>query len=41
MPARDRDDGRGLWLMARLSDSLTVATGPAGTTVIIVVRLPD
>ncbi|MEU5864040.1 MULTISPECIES: ATP-binding protein [unclassified Nonomuraea] len=41
MPARDRDHGRGLWLMAELSDSLTVTTGPAGTTVVIVVRLQD
>ncbi|MEO3876536.1 ATP-binding protein [Nonomuraea sp. B12E4] len=39
MPGRTGVRGRGLWLMARLSDMLTLSTGPAGTTVVVVIRL--
>ncbi|MGR6919951.1 ATP-binding protein [[Actinomadura] parvosata] len=39
-PSLDRSNGRGLWLMAQLSDMLMLETGPTGTTVVIAIRLP-
>jgi anti-sigma regulatory factor (Ser/Thr protein kinase) len=35
------DTGRGLWLAAQLADELTIVTENGGTTVSIMMRLPD
>lgn len=32
--------GRGLWLVRALTDDFSVASGPAGTTITVAVRLP-
>jgi len=34
------NDGRGLWIIRRLSDSLHVSSGPVGATITATVRLP-
>ncbi|MEV4626027.1 ATP-binding protein [Micromonospora sp. NPDC049523] len=39
-PPPDTIGGWGLWLARRLSDEITVQTGPAGTTVRIIAALP-
>jgi serine/threonine-protein kinase RsbW len=38
-PPVSATDGRGLWLVSRLCDDVTIITGPAGTTVRIVAML--
>jgi serine/threonine-protein kinase RsbW len=38
-PPVSATDGRGLWLVSRLCDDVSIATGPAGTTVRIAAML--
>jgi anti-sigma regulatory factor (Ser/Thr protein kinase) len=38
-PPVSATDGRGLWLVSRLCDDVSIATGPAGTTVRIAAAL--
>jgi anti-sigma regulatory factor (Ser/Thr protein kinase) len=40
LPAPSQLGGRGIWLIRRLTDGAAFATGPAGTTVLMVMRLP-
>ncbi|WP_113700457.1 ATP-binding protein [Nonomuraea lactucae] len=40
LPAPSELGGRGIWLIRRLTDGAAFATGPAGTTVLMVMKLP-
>jgi anti-sigma regulatory factor (Ser/Thr protein kinase) len=40
LPEPSQMGGRGIWLIRRLTDGAAFATGPAGTTVLMVMRLP-
>jgi anti-sigma regulatory factor (Ser/Thr protein kinase) len=40
-PPVSATDGRGLWLVSRLCDDVSIATGPAGTTVRIAAALSE
>jgi anti-sigma regulatory factor (Ser/Thr protein kinase) len=39
LPDRDQENGRGIWLVRRLCDDLTISTGRRGTTVHVSVPL--